>query len=223
MKKYRTILADPPWGEIGGGATYVRGAQRHYPLMKTDAICNLQVDDAHVKWQAQDNAHLYLWVTNSFLEDGLKVMAAWNFEYRTMITWAKDRFGLGQYFRGQTEHVLFGVRGNIPYRTKPDGKRAQGTTLITAPRGKHSQKPEELRAMIEIVSPGPYLELFARREDAPGWDFWGNEVACTNETAKVYSDTKPVVEPEVSSEINSQTEQYERCEFDEPVPLKEVS
>jgi len=175
MKKYKTLYADPPWWENGGGKI-CRGAQKHYPLMKTEAICRLEIDGYSVKWQAQDNAHLYLWVTNNFLRDGLKVMEAWGFEYKTMITWGKNRIGIGQYFRGQTEHCLFGVRGNLPYRTREDGKRAQGTTLFHADRTEHSTKPEEMRQMIELVSPGPYLELFARRDDMPNWEFWGNEI-----------------------------------------------
>jgi len=170
--KYSTILADPPWNESGGGKIK-RGADRHYPLMKTKDIIALPIAEL-----AEDNAHLYLWVTNGHLPDGLAVLSAWGFQYKTCITWAKDRFGIGQYFRGQTEHVLFGVRGNIPYRTRQDGKRAQGRTLITAPRQAHSQKPEEMRAMIQVVSPGPYLELFAR-ETYPGWDCWGDEVKST--------------------------------------------
>jgi len=172
VKKYSTILADPPWNESGGGKIK-RGADKHYRLMKTNDIIALPVAEL-----AEDNAHLYLWVTNGHLPDGLAVLSAWGFQYKTCITWAKDRFGIGQYFRGQTEHVLFGVRGNIPYRTRQDGKRAQGRTLITAPRQAHSQKPEEMRAMIQVVSPGPYLELFAR-ETYPGWDCWGDEVQST--------------------------------------------
>lgn len=172
MTLYKTILADPPWNESGGGKIK-RGADKHYPLLKTKEIMSLPVAQL-----ADDNSHLYLWVTNGHLPDGLAVLSAWGFQYKTTITWAKDRFGIGQYFRGQTEHVLFGVRGNIPYRTRADGKRAQGRTLITAPRQAHSQKPEEMRAMIQVVSPGPYLELFAR-EKAPGWDVWGNEVEST--------------------------------------------
>jgi len=168
-KKYRTIYADPPWMESGGGKIK-RGADRHYPLMRTKNIITLPVIGL-----AEADAHLYLWVTNTFLPAGLEVMKTWGFTYKTTITWAKDRFGLGQYFRGQTEHCLFGVRGKVPYRIKPDGKRAQGTTLITAPRVIHSAKPEGMRRYIELVSPGPYLELFAR-EKAEGWDVWGNEV-----------------------------------------------
>jgi N6-adenosine-specific RNA methylase IME4 len=177
MKKYKTIYADPPWAEIGGGQI-VRGAQRHYPLMKRDEICALRPFDVPVRDLADENAHLYLWVTNNHLLDGLAVIKAWGFEYKTMITWAKDRFGLGQYFRGQTEHCLFAVRGNLPYRMTSEGKRAQGRTLITAPRKDHSQKPEEMRKMIELVSYPPYLELFARIHPT-GWDVWGNQAPDT--------------------------------------------
>lgn len=169
MKKYHTIYADPPWAESGGGQIK-RGADRHYPLMKTPDIIKLPVADL-----AEENAHLYLWVTNNHLPDGLKVMEEWGFKYKTMITWAKDRMGIGQYFRGQSEHVLFGVKGNIPYKIDDDGKRMQGRTVFSAPRTKHSVKPEEMRQMIERVSIGPYIELFARHQ-SPGWDVWGNEV-----------------------------------------------
>ncbi len=91
-----------------------------------------------------------------------------------MITWFKDKAGLGQYYRGITESCLFGIRGHLPYKTR-DGKRQQGLTGFTAPRTEHSRKPAEMRAMIEKVSYGPYLELFAR-EEHEGWDVWGNEV-----------------------------------------------
>ena len=169
---YGTILADPPWMERGGGQIK-RGADRHYPLMHTRDIKALPVQSV-----ALPDSHLYLWVTNNFLPDGLEVMAAWGFRYVTMITWAKDRQGLGQYYRGMTEHVLFGVRGQPGYRTLPDGRRAQGTTLITAPRGRHSAKPDQLRYMIERVSHGPYLEMFAR-SNVQGWNVWGNQITQT--------------------------------------------
>lgn len=215
---YQTIMADPPWLERGGGQIR-RGADRHYPLMKTREIAALPV----AQWAASD-AHCYVWVTNNFLPDGLTVLAAWGFRYVTKIDWYKGYFdpqcygilraglkearsattdqamdaltvrvfeemcdesggedlddelqiGLGQYFRGCTESCLFGVRGTLPYRTRQDGKRAQGRTGFHAPRGEHSVKPEKFRLMVELVSPGPYLELFARRP-SPGWDLWGNE------------------------------------------------
>lgn len=172
MTTYSTILADPPWPERGGGKIK-RGADRHYPLMSVLDIAMLPVQPL-----IAPDSHLYLWVTNNYLPAGLSVMAAWGFRYVTCITWAKDKIGLGQYFRGQTEHCLFGVRGKPGYQLGPHGNRQQGTTLIQAPRTQHSAKPQALRAMIERVSPGPYLELFAR-EQVKGWDVWGNEVKST--------------------------------------------
>jgi N6-adenosine-specific RNA methylase IME4 len=172
--KYRIIYADPPWPEYGGGKIK-RGADRHYPLMSLKAI--LELGDPLQKHIDDDGCHLYLWVTNTHLADGFLVMDRWGFDYKTTITWCKDRFGLGQYYRGQTEHCLFGVRGRLPYRTTAEGKRAQGVTAIYAPRQAHSAKPEEMRRMIEKVSHAPRLELFARR-DTDGWDVWGNQVQC---------------------------------------------
>jgi N6-adenosine-specific RNA methylase IME4 len=173
MNEYRTIYADPPWNETGGGVIR-RGADAHYPLMKTQDICNMapfihSLRDSH-------GCHLYLWATNNHLQDALRVMAAWDFRYVTMITWFKEgNIGLGQYFRGCTEHCLFGVWGMLPYRMDVNNKRMQGVTGFSAPRGVHSEKPKEMRTMIERVSYGPRIELFAR-QTVPGWDAWGNEV-----------------------------------------------
>lgn len=170
--QYRVIYADPPWPEYGGGRIK-RGADRHYPLMSVAAILRLgealqpHIDDC--------GCHLYLWATNTHLANGFLVMDKWGFKYKTTITWFKDRFGLGQYYRGQTEHCLFGVRGRLPYRTTESGKRAQGVTAIQAPRAAHSAKPDKMRRMIEHVSYAPRLELFARGK-SDGWDVWGNEV-----------------------------------------------
>jgi N6-adenosine-specific RNA methylase IME4 len=165
--QYKTIYADPPWPEYGGGKIK-RGADRHYDLMSVEEIVRMPVELITAQ-----NCHLYLWVTNNYFPAGLQVMKAWGFEYKTTITWAKDRIGLGQYFRGQTEHCLFGVKGSLPYKIIDD-LRQQGTTLINAPRGEHSVKPEEMRTMIEKVSYAPMIELFARRP-ALNWDVWGNE------------------------------------------------
>jgi len=171
LEHYKTIYADPPWYERGGGKIK-RGADRHYPLMKTAEIMALPVNEL-----IGDDAHLYLWVTNNFLPDGLQVMAAWGFKYVSLITWLKDgQAGLGQYYRGLTEHCLFGRKGSLPYKVV-DGKRQQGVTGFIAQRGKHSEKPALMRLMIEKVSYPPYVELFARQAvDRPGWDVWGNEV-----------------------------------------------
>jgi len=170
-KKYEIIYADPPWMEVGGGRIK-RGADRHYPLMKTQDIMDLDV-----KSISCDNAHLYLWVTNNKLPDGLKVMEAWGFNYKTVITWTKDRFGLGQYFRGNTEQCLFGVKGMIPYKVV-NGKRQQGVTGFEANRTEHSAKPSEMIRMIEKVSDREgynKIELFARSKK-DGWDCWGLEI-----------------------------------------------
>jgi N6-adenosine-specific RNA methylase IME4 len=163
---YATILIDPPWNETGGGRIK-RGADRHYPLLKTPDIVRV-IRESGVFTPAE-NAHLYLWVTNNFLRDGLWVMEQLGFRYVTLLTWAKDRVGLGQYFRGQTEHMLFGVRGTLPAIRK-------ATTLITAPRRRHSQKPTAAYDAIESVSPPPRLEMFARSSLRPGWTAWGNDV-----------------------------------------------
>ena len=170
-KKYQIIYADPPWNEAGGGKIK-RGADRHYSLMKTRDIVTLPVEEIAAK-----NAHLYLWTTNNFLPDALTVMKMWGFDYKTIITWVKDRIGLGQYFRGQTEHCLFGVRGMLPYKIV-NGKRQQGRTAFHSPKGQHFAKPFVMRQIIEIVSDRDgfnKIELFAR-EKVSGWDVWGLEV-----------------------------------------------
>lgn len=169
-RKYQTIYADPPWWETGGGRIK-RGADRHYSLMKTPEIIALPVREL----ADPEGCHLYLWATNNHLEDAFAVMKAWGFQYVTTITWQKDRAGLGQYYRGMTEHCLFGTtKKKLPYKIV-DGKRQQGVTGFVEARREHSQKPERMRQMIETVSYGPMIELFAR-EQRSGWDAWGLEV-----------------------------------------------
>ena len=170
--RYGTIFADPPWFEQGAGKVK-RGADRHYPIMKTAAIVAMGDD---VQQLAKPNSHLYLWATNNHLPGALEVMEAWGFRYVTMVTWMKDGGpGLGQYFRGVTEQILFGVRGKPSYRLTRSGKRAQGLTGFTAPRGRHSEKPALPYQWAWKVSRGPYLELFGIGE-RPGWTVWGNGV-----------------------------------------------
>lgn len=159
--KYGTILADPPWDVLQKGGF---GAARHYPLMTVPQICALDVAPL-----AADNAHLWLWVTNATIFAGREVMEAWDFEFRSILTWVKPMFGLGQYLHTASEHMLFGTRGRAPmvFRSQP--------SWMFAPRQEHSHKPEEQYAVIERCSRGPYLELFARRK-RPGWSAWGNEI-----------------------------------------------
>jgi len=133
--------------------------------MSVEEICALPVST-----RAADDAHLYLWVTNSMLAEGLRVLKAWGFELKTMITWRKPKLGLGRYFRSQTEHVLFGVRGKLPLRAQDI------PNFLEAPQGRHSEKPEAFYELVERASPGPYLELFARRGRPGPWTCWGAEV-----------------------------------------------
>lgn len=163
---YHCILADPPWLERGGGQS-VRGAQRHYSLLHTPDIIRTIVRSE--VWRPHANAHLWLWVTNNFLAHGLSVVDALGFRYVTNAVWVKDRMGLGQYLRGQHELLLFCVRGRLPSLTR------RCSTVIVAPRGRHSAKPEAAYELVEQVSPGPRLELFARTK-RDGWDAFGDEL-----------------------------------------------
>lgn len=170
MKSFRCIVADPPWMERGGGKIK-RGADRHYPLLHKHEIIET-IYTSGVWYPNRNGCHLYLWVTNNHIRDGEFVMEALGFRQITMLTWAKNRIGLGQYWRGQTEHVLFGVMGKLPALVKTESTLI-GKGIIS--RGKHSKKPEDFFEAVERVSPGPRLELFAR-QPRKGWVVWGNEV-----------------------------------------------
>ena len=162
--KFTTLLADPPWDVQQKGA---RGAERHYDLMNLDRIKAMPISDLMT-----EDAHLWLWVTNATLRDGYDVAEAWGFTVRSPLTWVKFRLGLGNYLRNSTAHLLFATRGKAPvqYRAQP--------TWINAPVTDHSHKPEEQYAIIERISPGPYLELFARRQplSRSDWSVWGNQI-----------------------------------------------
>jgi len=140
--------------------------------MKTGEIISLLKRE--LDGRVDDNCHLYLWVTNNFLQDGLEVVRQIGFRYVTLITWMKDRIGIGQYFRGITEHCIFAVKGTLPYKVSK-GKRQQGVTGFLEKKSIHSRKPERAYEMIETVSYPPRLEMFAR-ERREGWDVWGNEL-----------------------------------------------
>lgn len=159
--RFRTILADPPWNI---GQTGHLGAEAHYDLMTLERIKAMPVAGL-----AEANAHLYLWVINGGIAEGLDVIRAWGFTYRSILTWIKPRYGLGNYLRNQTEHLLFATRGRAPVRFHGQG------TWTYAPLQDHSHKPEEQYAIIERLSDGPFLELFARRRQ-PGWHAWGDEI-----------------------------------------------
>ncbi|MCH8467710.1 MAG: S-adenosylmethionine-binding protein [Roseinatronobacter sp.] len=174
-QKFQTILADPPWqfqNRTGKMAPEHKRLAR-YPTLSLDEIC-----DMPVKALAADPAHLYLWVPNALLPEGLKVLEHWGFQYKSNLVWYKvrkdggpDRRGVGFYFRNVTEILLFGVRGKNA-RTLAPG-RSQENILVTQKR-EHSRKPDEQYDLIERCSFGNRLELFARGPRA-GWTVWGNQ------------------------------------------------
>lgn len=174
-RKFTTILADPPWqfeNRTGKMAPEHKRLSR-YPTLSLEEIKSIPVSKA-----TTEMAHLYLWVPNALLSEGLEVMKAWGFTYKTNIVWYKvrkdggpDRRGVGFYFRNVTEMILFGVKGKKP-RTLDPG-RSQENIIVKSKR-EHSRKPDEQYNLIESCSPGPYLEMFARGS-IPNWYCWGNQ------------------------------------------------
>jgi N6-adenosine-specific RNA methylase IME4 len=174
-RQFATILADPPWrftNRTGKMAPEHRRLSR-YGTMALKEICALPVAEA-----AATPAHLYLWVPNALLPDGLAVMQAWGFDYKSNLVWHKirkdggsDGRGVGFYFRNVTELLLFGTRGKNA-RTLAPGRRQ--VNLLASRKREHSRKPDEFYSLIEACSPGPRLEMFARGS-RPGWVSWGNQ------------------------------------------------
>lgn len=161
-QRFACIYADPPW-RYGNQAT--RGAtDNHYPTMAIEDIKALPVADL-----ADDDAHLHLWTTTSFLAEALQVIESWGFTYKSQLIWTKPQIGLGNYWRVSHEILLLGVRGRCPFLDK------SMPSWIEAPREAHSVKPQVFRQAVERVSPGPRIELFARQA-SPGWTAWGNQV-----------------------------------------------
>ena len=174
-RRYGTVLADPPWrfqNSTGKVAPEHRRLAR-YGTLSLDEIAAMPVAAV-----AAETAHLYLWVPNALLPEGLRVLSAWGFAYKSNIVWHKvrkdggsDGRGVGFYFRNVTELLLFGVRGRNA-RTREAGRRQ--VNLLATRKREHSRKPDEQYRLIEACSPGPYLELFARGA-RPGWSVWGNQ------------------------------------------------
>jgi N6-adenosine-specific RNA methylase IME4 len=181
---FSTILVDPPWrfqNRTGKMAPEHRRLRR-YRTMSIDEISALPVGR-----HARERSHLYMWCPNALLGDGLSILDAWGFAYKTNLVWYKirkdggpDGRGVGFYFRNVTELLLFGVRGKL--RTLAPGRRQ--VNVIARRKREHSRKPDEQYALIEQCSPGPYLELFAR-ERTPGWTCWGDEVDSYTLTRRV--------------------------------------
>lgn len=168
-KRFKTILCDVPWPGQSG--------ESHYPTMSLAEIRAFPLAEL-----AEDDAHLWYWTTNRYLREAYDILESQGWTVRSPLTWVKFRLGLGgpMALRNSTEHCLFATRGKLPvqFRSQP--------TWISAPVTRlHSEKPIELYAAIERVSPGPRLELFARREQ-PGWDRWGDECESTIEPIHHY-------------------------------------
>ena len=187
-QKYKTIYADPPWqfqNRTGKVAPEHKRLSR-YSTMQLDEIKALPVSEV-----ADEKCHLYLWVPNALLPEGMEVMKAWGFEYKTNIIWEKvrkdgmpDGRGVGFYFRNVTEMLLFGIRGD-KNRTLAAG-RSQ-VNLIRAIKREHSRKPDEFCSLIESCSSAPFLEIFARG-NRDGWDMWGDQATADYEpTWSTYS------------------------------------
>jgi N6-adenosine-specific RNA methylase IME4 len=173
---FGTVLADPPWRFVNRTG---KVAPEHQRLSRYDTLDWRDIAAMPVSPVMAAQSHCYLWVPNALVSEGLAVLKAWGFEYKSMLVWAKrrkdggpDGRGVGFYFRNVTEPVLFGVRGGL--RTLAPGRRQ--VNMIETRKREHSRKPDELYPIIEACSPGPYLELFARYTQ-PHWTGWGNEAA----------------------------------------------
>lgn len=204
-QKFRTILADPPWrfSNRTGKIAPEHARLSRYETMSVDEIGALPISEI-----VADAAHLYLWVPNALLPEGLQVLRAWGFAYKTNIVWHKirqdggsDGRGVGFYFRNVTEMVLFGTRGkNV--RTLAPARRQ--VNLTASQKREHSRKPDELYAIIENCSPGPYLELFARgiRDH---WLCWGKEAI------EAYAPTWPTYRPRSDRKLVAQPKKTNLC------------
>lgn len=188
---FATTVADPPWAERGGGQIK-RGADRHYPLAGKlgDPEPIVRIMRASPVFRPAEHAHLWLWVTDNFLRDGLAVVDALGFRYVRTFVWVKAeagdpeeslRFGIGQYGRGAHELLLFAVRGQGQHESVWRADRGVPSVFFApVPKDEHgkrihSRKPDESYRLIERVSRGPYAEIFARRRFGPEWSVWGNE------------------------------------------------
>lgn len=186
-RSFGTVLADPPW-QFANRTGKV--APEHHRLSRYRTLRRREIEEIPVADACADAAHLYLWVPNALLGEGLSVMAAWGFQYKTNLVWHKvrkdggpDGRGVGFYFRNTTELVLFGVRGKL--RTLSPGRRQ--VNIIRSRKREHSRKPDELYQIVEACSPGPYLELFARGRHSRRWAVWGDESVSYSPTWPTYS------------------------------------
>lgn len=182
--EFKTVMADPPWAYDDDLPGPGRGSASHYDTLHYGTVMGM---GPQIRKVTASHAHLYLWTTNSFMEEALQVVDEWGFDQKTILTWVKvtdeprslpherdhevsvsERIGMGNYFRNTTEHLIFGVKGTrgIELNSMP--------THFYAERSEHSSKPEKAYRLVEAASPGPRLELFSRR-NRKSWTVWGDE------------------------------------------------
>jgi N6-adenosine-specific RNA methylase IME4 len=187
VKRYATFVFDPPWPEKGGGKIK-RGADRHYKVIPVQKM-PLVIAKSGL-FRPAEHSHLYMWVTNNYLKHGIWLMEQLGFDYKTNVGWAKTRAGIGQYFRGKHELILFGVRGDGMHESVYSGRRdivswwddtSEDDTYIEAEhvkdggKRKHSAKPAVFYDLVEARSKGPYIDMFSRYQHNESWDCWGDE------------------------------------------------
>ncbi len=172
MSRYRTIVADPPWEYARTGVTFHEetGGEFTGTGLSYETMTLGQIADVRVREMAARDAHLYLWTTQKYLRDAYWISEAWGFNVSSVLVWCKPVRGwtVGGTFMSTTEFVLFCRRGSLKAKTRVERQWFQWS------RGEHSAKPEAFLDMVEVVSPGPYLEMFSRRARL-GWDTWGDE------------------------------------------------
>lgn len=184
-RRWRTIVVDPPWSfsnfnpfayskangrdsvdrqEVLKRQKYQKGAASSYSCMTLEEITDIALGE----W-AEPNAHLYVWVPGAFVSEAISFAKIWGFEYKQLLVWRKPRLGLGMYYRNTAEFVVFAIRGSLKVARRNVG------TVFEGEQGRHSEKPQAFYDMVETMSPGPYLDVFARKQRM-GWDVAGNEV-----------------------------------------------
>lgn len=185
LNHFGTVLADPPWRFANRTG---KMAPEHKRLLRYSTMTLQDIMELPVAQLALPQSHLYLWVPNALILEGLEVMKRWGFEYKTNLVWYKirkdngpDGRGVGFYFRNVTEVVLFGTRGHL--RTLKPGRTQ--VNIIPTRKREHSRKPDELYPIIEACSPEPYLELFARHH-RPGWTQWGDGIQDTPQQLRLH-------------------------------------
>jgi N6-adenosine-specific RNA methylase IME4 len=161
--KFSTVVVDPPWDYNDRGFSR-RNAESRYRCLSLAEIAAVPIE----AW-ASVHSHLYLWTTNAFMEHAFSLARLWGFRPKTVITWVKPQLGTGHYYRNTTEHAIFATRGSL------DVLRHNARTDFTAPRARHSAKPDAFYELVESMSPPARLDVFARRTRA-GWSVFGDEV-----------------------------------------------